>query len=364
MTEAEILARLVAFDTSTGQSILPLIDWVQGYLTDAGFEVARIGSSCGTKAGLLARTGTGPGGVLLSAHGDVVPVTGQDWHSDPFALTERDGRLIGRGSTDMKGFLACVLALAGRLKGAPPGRPAMIALSWDEEIGCQGIPEMIDRVIPVLGRPELVIVGEPTRMRLCVGHKGKAAYRATCRGSPGHSAMAPLYTNALHLGADLIQALRRVQNRLALSGARDAAYRVPCSTLHVGRMWGGVALNMVPEKAVLDFEIRHLGAERPDDILAEVMVGLPDGIAIVRTNAYPGLDADPGQPALAALARLLDDPAPICVSYGTEAGFFAGLGLPTVVCGPGDMADGHQPNESIAIGDLSRCARLLAELFG
>lgn len=240
----------------------------------------------------------------------------------------------------------------------------MVALSWDEEIGCQGIPEMIDHVIPVLGRPDLVIVGEPTEMRLCVGHKGKAAYRATCRGQPGHSSMAPQFTNAIHLGADLVQALRRVQARVAAEGRREAGHAIPYSTLHVGRMSGGVALNMVPEEARLDFEIRHVAADTPADLLAEVTADLPEGIEIAQVTSYPGLAADPSDPAIAALARHLDDPAPIKVSYGTEAGFFAGLGLPTIVCGPGSMADGHQPNESIAMTELERCAALLDALTG
>lgn len=363
-TETDILARLVRFPTLAGTPNLALIDWVQEFLTEAGFTVTRIPSSCGTKAGLLARIGEGQGGTLLSAHSDVVPVAGQDWHTDPFTLTATGGRLTGRGATDMKGFLACALALAARLKRKPPSRPLMLALSWDEEIGCRGIPEMIGQVIPTLGRPDLVIVGEPTNMRLCTGHKGKAAYRATCLGTPGHSAMAPLHTNALHRAADLIDALRRVQTRLAGTGAREDGYQIPYSTLHAGRMAGGVALNMMPEEATVEFEIRHLAAEPAATLLAELTGHLPEGIAIEEVAAYPGLTADPEAPEIAALARLLDDPAPVKVSYGTEAGFFAALGLPTVVCGPGDMADGHQPNESIALGELYRCARVLGDLAG
>ncbi|MBB94858.1 MAG: acetylornithine deacetylase [Rhodobacteraceae bacterium] len=361
-SETEILSRLVGFDTSTGRTNIELIYWVRDLLKDAGFDVTLVPSSCGRKAGLLARRGAGPGGVLLSAHSDVVPVAGQDWDADPFTLRKVGERLVGRGSTDMKGFLACVLAKATRL--GPDARPMSLALSWDEEIGCQGIPQMIDRVIPELGRPDLVIVGEPTEMRLCVGHKGKAAYRATCRGTPGHSAMAPRFTNALHLGADLIMALRRVQARLETSGAREPGDPIPYSTLHAGRMSGGVALNMMPETATVDFEIRHLSAERTDDILAEVTAGLPERITIETMASYPGLAADPADPAIAALADLLEDPEPMRVSYGTEAGFFAGLGLPTVVCGPGSMSDGHQPNESIAIKELQRCSNLLDDLIG
>jgi acetylornithine deacetylase len=336
---------------------------VEDLLTGAGFAVTRIASADGTKAGLLAKIGTGSGGTLFSAHSDVVPVTGQDWQTDPFSLSERDGRLVGRGSTDMKGFLACVLARALDLPAAP-ARPMMIALSWDEEIGCRGIAEMIGRVIPALGRPDLVIVGEPTQMRLCTGHKGKAAYRATCRGQPGHSSLAPKFSNALHLGADLIAALRRIQARVAATGPREAGYDIPYSTLHAGRMSGGVALNMMPEEAVVEFEIRHIAADNAAALLSEVGQGLPPGIAIEEVSTYPGLSADPADPGIAALARMLDDPEPIKVSFGTEAGHFASLGLTSVVCGPGDIADAHQPNEAIAQSELDRCAALVRSLTG
>lgn len=363
MRETDILARLVGFPTLTGGPNLELIDWVQALLTSAGFAVTRVPSADGAKAGLLAKYGEGEGGVLFSAHSDVVPVEGQDWHGDPFTLVEQEDRLVGRGATDMKGFLACVLTRAERVRMEPPARPMMISLSWDEELGCRGIPEMIDKVMPVLGRPDLVVVGEPTGLRLCIGHKGKAAYRATCRGEPGHSAMAPQFTNALHLASDLVSALRRVQARVAANGAREAGYEIGHSTLHAGRMWGGVALNMVPETAVVEFEIRTVADEAPETLLAEVMEGLPEGIEVDRVNAYPGLAADPDNPDIAALAELVDIPTPIKVSYGTEAGFFAALGLPTVVCGPGNMADGHQPNESIAVSQLVECSALIDRLM-
>lgn len=358
-----ILDRLVGFPTVSSESNLDLIAWAEAHLRDAGFDVTRIAARGGVpKAGLLARFGVGSGGTLFSAHSDVVPVAGQDWTLPPFALTRRGDRLHGRGTTDMKGFLACVLALAETLRAAPPARPLMIALSWDEEVGCRGIGEMIGQVIPVLGRPDLVVVGEPTGMRLGLGHKGKASYRATCRGQPGHSALAPNFVNALHLAADLIGALRAEQARLAADGAREDGYDIPCSTVHAGRMAGGVALNIVPDRAEVEFEIRHLAAETPDAILARIADGLPPGIEIAETGRYPGLATPADAPALAPLRALLTDPEPIRLSYGTEAGFFAGLGLSAAVCGPGHMRDGHQPDESIAEGELVRCAEVLTRL--
>lgn len=354
----DILARLIAFPTVTNGPNLDLIDWVEGFLRDAGFAVTRVPARDGTKAGLLARFGEDPGGVLLSAHTDVVPVAGQNWTVDPFALTRRGDRLHGRGTTDMKGFIACVLALAETLRARAPVTPVLIALSWDEEIGCKGIPEMIGHVIPTLGRPDLCIVGEPTLMRPAIGHKGKASYRATVTGEAGHSAMAPHYVNALHGAAELILALRAEQARLLRDGAQDQMQDPPCSTVHAGVLRGGVALNIVPDHAEVLFEIRHLAAETPDEILSRI--ALPTGVTIEQTGSYPGLDTPVA--TLAPLLTVLPDPTPCKIAYGTEAGFFAALGIPTVVCGPGTMADGHQPDESIALSELALCAQVLERL--
>ncbi|TNB48529.1 acetylornithine deacetylase [Martelella lutilitoris] len=360
----EILERLIAFPTISSASNLDLVAWVEAFLEEAGFSVTRIPSACGNKAGLLARFGEGEGGALLSAHTDVVPVEGQAWSRDPFKLHEENGRLYGRGATDMKGFIACVLALAETSRERQPKRPVMIALSFDEEVGCRGIPQMIDHVIPTLGRPDFAIVGEPTLMRPAIGHKGKASYHAVCHGTPGHSAMAPKFQNALHLAADLIMALRAEQARLMAEGARDRECDPPCSTVHAGILRGGKALNIVPDRADVDFEIRHLAAETPGDILGSVRAGLPDGIEITETGAYPGLDTDPQDPALRPVMEALDEAVPLKLAFGTEAGFFSHLGLPTVVCGPGTMDDGHQPDESIAIDQLVACLAFLKRISG
>ena len=358
----EILEKLVAFPTVSSRSNLDLVDWAQAFLETAGFSTTRIPSACGSKAGLLARFGEGAGGVLLSAHTDVVPVEGQAWSRDPFRLHEENGRLYGRGTTDMKGFIGCVLALAESLRENPPKRPVMIALSFDEEVGCRGIPQMIDHVIATLGCPDFCIVGEPTLMRPAIGHKGKASYHAICHGTPGHSAMAPKFQNALHLAADLIMALRTEQARLVEEGARDGDCEPPFSTVHAGIMQGGRALNIVPDKADVDFEIRHLAAEEPADILANIRRGLPEGIEVSETGAYPGLDTDANDPALVPLMRALGNATPFKIAFGTEAGYFSGLGLPTVVCGPGTMDDGHQPDESIAVAELAGCLDVLTRI--
>ncbi|WP_349295807.1 acetylornithine deacetylase (plasmid) [Thioclava sp. 'Guangxiensis'] len=359
----QILSDLVAFPTIAGRDNRALINYVTEHLERAGFSVHRIPSADGMKEGLLARFGAAgqSGGIVLSAHSDVVPVEGQDWQSAPFEMGRQGSRVTGRGVTDMKGFIACVLAYAETLAAHPPARPVMIALSWDEELGCRGIPEMIDHLIPTLGRPDLCIVGEPTLLRPCIGHKGKASYLAVARGEAGHSAMAPQFRNALHPLIDLGHSLRKIQDEMASRGARDAMLDPAYSTLHIGTLHGGTALNIVPDHAEMRFEIRHLPQDDPSALIGRL--GYPDHVTITETGRYPGLDSTPATPEIAWFCECLDDPQPIKVAFGTEAGYFAALGIPTVICGPGTMEDGHQPDESIEIVQLEACFALLQRVF-
>ena len=305
---------------------------------------------------MLAKFGNGDGGILYSAHSDVVSTEGQDWTSDPFALQRIGERVIGRGTTDMKGFLACVLAQARKCRDMPPAKPFMIALSWDEEIGCRGIPHMIDQVVPFLGYPDLVIVGEPTEMQLCLGHKGKVSYKAICYGEAGHSALAPNFKNALHVAAKFILETSDLQLRLAKSGTRDDAYSIPYSTVHAGIIRGGVTLNIVPATAEVSFEIRHLTTEEPANILSELDTN-SESMKISTVYQYPGLSTNEADPVWKSVQALTNVPGPIKVAFGTEAGFFANIGLRTVVIGPGSMdSDGHQPDEGIDIDQLRKCS--------
>jgi acetylornithine deacetylase len=373
----EILERLVAFPTVSASSNLALIDYAEHLLAKAGFDTRRLPDPELPKSGLMARIGgEGPGGVMLSAHSDVVPVEGQDWTRPPFELTRESGRLYGRGTTDMKGYLAAMLSAAERAGAKPPTQPLMLAISYDEEVGCQGIRKMLPGIESLGWHPDLCIVGEPTSMRPAIGHKGKAAFRATCHGTAGHSALAPDFVNALHLAGELLATLRRLQDDYAKSNIRDAAYAIPYSTVHVGRMQGGTALNIVPDRAELEFELRHLAADSLEAFEARLSdetnalarqwhdVAAQAGIVLARTNTYPGLDVAADAPEVARVAALCGSDETIKVAFGTEAGVFAGMGIPTVVCGPGDMAgQGHKADEYLETDQLAACDRMMMRVL-
>lgn len=364
----EILDRLVAFDTVSARSNLPLVAYVADLLTAAGFRVTRLPDPAGDKAGIYAQIGPDGAGIVLSAHTDVVPVEGQTWTRDPFRLSREGPRLFGRGTTDMKGFLAAMLAAGERAAERELQEPLKLSISYDEELGCLGIAKMIQPLGRLLGQPRACIVGEPTQMGVAVGHKGKRAWRAVCHGQAGHSAMAPRFVNALHLAGDLMEELRGLQGWLAANGAQDAAYEVPCSTVHVGRLFGGTALNIVPDRAEMLFELRHLAEDDPDRIeqriraaVARVAAAHPGGrVDVDGLNSYPGLNMTEGAEVV-ALARGFADGADVTkVGFGTEAGFFDGLGIPTVVCGPGSMAgQGHKADEYIETGQLAACDAMM-----
>ncbi|MFX0544306.1 acetylornithine deacetylase [Roseovarius sp. S1116L3] len=373
----DILSRLIDFPTVSADSNLALIDYAEEVLQAAGFAVHRLPDPAGRKCGLLARIGPdGPGGVLLSAHSDVVPAEGQAWTRPPFALTPEGDRLYGRGTTDMKGFLASMLSLACRAGRANLTQPLMLSISYDEEVGCQGIAKMMPGFQQMGWQPELCIVGEPTMMRAATGHKGKAALRAICRGEAGHSALAPRHVNALHLAAEFITALRTIQDDYAASGVQDAAYDVPCSTVHAGRMQGGTALNIVPDTASIEFELRHLPADDLATFQARIAqevarIAAPyhaqsraAGIAVEVTNTYPGLEIPAHHPAVRRVGDLCGTPEVTKVAFGTEAGFFAGLGIPTVVCGPGSMeGQGHKADEFLLASQLAECDAMMERLL-
>ncbi|MBZ4690185.1 MAG: acetylornithine deacetylase [Cereibacter sp.] len=371
-----ILERLIAFDTVSSRPNRALIDWVRDLLAGAGIESVLIPDEGGGKANLYATVGPEGAGVMLSGHTDVVPVEGQLWTRPPFALTEEAGRLYGRGTTDMKGFVACAIAAMLEAAQRPLKTPLHLALSYDEEVGCLGVGSLIDLLEGAPVRPAMCIVGEPTGMMVATGHKGKIALRATCTGREGHSALAPLALNALHLGTDFLTALRGVQARLAESGLRDGDYDVPYTTVHVGKMNGGVQVNIVPNACVLDFEIRSLAEEDTaalidemralaEDIVAPLRAEFPEAdIVVERLWDYPGLGTASDAGVVNFVKALTGANGTIKVAYGTEGGMFAQrLGIPTVICGPGSMAQGHKPDEFIAVEQLARCEAMLGALL-
>lgn len=377
MDSIRILEKLIALPTVSRDSNLDLIAYVSDTLRDHGIASRLVPSQDGHKANLFATIGPQDRpGVMLSGHTDVVPVDGQNWTLPPFVMTERDGKLYGRGAADMKGFVACALSAGIKASKIGLATPLHLAFSYDEEVGCLGVRSLIDLLQAAPHRPLLCIVGEPTGMQVATGHKGKIAARALCRGREGHSALAPLALNAIHLGCDLIAVLRKEQDRLAREGARDGDYDVPYTTVHVGRIDAGVALNIVPNLCQVDFEIRNVTDDDPQAILAGIRaeaariaaeassLAQEAAIEIEVINSYPGLETPASSQAVAFVKSLTGANRTTKVAFGTEGGLFnRDLGTPTVVCGPGSMAQGHKPDEFVSVEQMRRCDEMLERLL-
>ena len=368
MNTNEILDRLIAFPSVfTASDYSAITDYAISLLEPVGVTCHRLKAPGSGRAGLFASTGpAGPGGIMLSAHLDVVPVTGQDWRTDPFVATRRDDRIYGRGASDMKGFAAAAIRVMAEAARVPLTQPLKLALSYDEEAGCIGIAEMAGALDRTIGLPDLCIVGEPTSMQVVTGHKGKISQRVAFAGSAGHSAGAPEHVNALHLACDFVGELRRLQHDICETGVRAQGYAVPYSTVHVGTLSGGAALNMIPESAVLEFEIRHLMSEDIGGLLARLGTAAekiverareirPEtAVEITEFNRYPGFDADAG-PQTAFLESVGGHLPPGKVDYGTDGGVIAAEGVPVLVCGPGDIARAHKADEYITDAEIAEC---------
>ncbi|MCB2134375.1 MAG: acetylornithine deacetylase [Rhodobacteraceae bacterium] len=377
MTSAEILARLIAFDTVSRNPNIDLMHYVMAMLSEVGIAATLIPNGDGTKANLLATIGPDDrGGVMLSGHTDVVPVDGQNWTKPPFELTKADGRYYGRGTADMKGFVACALAAGLKAARRPLKTPLHLAFSYDEEIGCQGVRSMVDLLATAPVRPAMCIVGEPTALAVASGHKGKVQMKARCIGREGHSALAPMALNALHLGCDLVAILRDVQAGLVSGGHQDADYDVPYTTVHAARMTGGVALNIVPNLCELDFEIRNVAEDDPSQILDTIRARAgaivetarrqaPEADIVFEENfSYPGLNTPPNADVVRFVQSLTGANSTCKVAFGTEGGIFArDLDVPTVICGPGSMTQGHKPDEFVEVAQIERCDAMLETLI-
>ena len=370
------LERLIGFPTVSRDSNLDLISFLRTELAGLGIDSQLVPDETGKKANLYATIGPAERpGIMLSGHTDVVPVEGQAWSSDAFTLRRDAGRLYGRGSADMKGFIACCLAMAHDAVRRPLATPIHFAFSYDEEIGCVGVRRLIDMLEAAPVIPRLAIIGEPTLMAVVTAHKGKAAMRVTCTGLEAHSSLAPQGVNAIHLACDLIAAIRALQAEIAESGPRDGDYDIAYTTLHVGRMRGGETLNIVPNEAHFDFEIRHLPGDDPQDLIARIEAAAETIVAEARQrfagaaiafsplNAYPALDTPPDSEAVSFVKALTGGNSTAKISFGTEGGLFqTRLGIPAVVCGPGSIGVAHKPDEYVEESQLASCDQFLARL--
>lgn len=371
----EVLARLVSFDTTSHKSNLDIIAFIEDYLLQHGVTATRIPSPEGDKACLFATIGPpDTGGIALSAHTDVVPVDGQTWDSDPFTLREADGRLYGRGTCDMKGFLACVLAAVPDYKRRKLKTPIHLAFSYDEEIGCLGVRPMIAEFGKTLPKPRLAIIGEPTSMQVVDAHKGPIRWQVEVSGRAVHSSMSHLGVNAISYAARLITELERMAAELKAL-ARDDRFDPPYATLQVTKLEGGTASNIIPVNCRFGFEVRAIPGLDPDSIerrirafaetecLPEMRSIAPESaITITRANSVPPFGVDASSEIVALTLKLAEANKTHAVSYATEAGLFQDAGSASIVCGPGDIAQAHTANEWLAVSEVAKCMKFLKRL--
>jgi acetylornithine deacetylase len=375
----EMIRTLVGYDTTSRDSNLGLIHWVRDYLAGFGIASQLTYDDDQRKANLFAtlpaQDGNAvTGGVVLSGHSDVVPVDDQPWDTAPFAATVVGDRLHGRGVTDMKSFSAIGLAQVPELLRRGLRRPLHFALSYDEEVGCIGVRRLIADIAVRGIKPASCIIGEPSGMRVVVANKGKKSYRCRVRGHEAHSALTPLGVNAVQVASELVTFLARMARAFRERGPFDAAYEVPYTTVHTGVIRGGTALNIVPRDCRFDFEFRHLPSEDPDALLAEVKrfaaTLLPEMHAVDPAahiefdplSATPGFDSH-GSTEIAELAKRCSGNKEIGkVSFGSEASLFHSAGLATVICGPGHIAQAHQPNEWVELSQLAACEAFMRRL--
>jgi len=370
----DLLAKLVGFDTTSAKSNLDLITFVQDYLDKHGVASTLVPSADDRKASLYATIGDGKGGIGLSGHSDCVPVTGQTWTSDPFMLTERGGKLYGRGTCDMKGFIACVLASVPLFNAQKLKEPIHIIISYDEEVGCAGVRPLLARLGQDLPRPRAVIVGEPTSMRVIDAHKRIDVYATTVTGKEAHSSLPALGVNAISAAAELIGELDRIAEMIATT-QNDPRFEPPCSTVSVGMIEGGTAPNIVPKTCTFRWQVRSLPSvpadEAPRALSAFAETALVPkmrkkakdaAIETVGQTSVPAFAAAAQSDAVALAMALTGANRTSGVSYATEAGLFEKAGCPAVVCGPGDIAQAHAADEFVSIAQLEACLKFLADL--
>ncbi len=362
-----ILADLVACADLPGAPNARVAGCVQAHLARAGVECAVLPGPEGDRVNLFATIGPRDvPGYVLSGHMDVVPVQGQVWASDPFRLRAEGGRLYGRGATDMKGFLACMIAMVPEFLEMGLRRPIHLAFSYDEEIGCRGAPHMLARLPGLCAPPLACIVGEPTDMQPVLSHKGKQALELVIEGQAAHSSQPDLGVNAIYPAAEVLLFIRDLAAKLAVEGPFDARFSPACSTVVAGVVQGGAAVNIIPDRCTLQMEVRSVPGQAPEAISAEVLARLAEleGVRVSHRELarYPALPP-PEDPGLAELMeRLTGKPALQSVSYGTEAGLFHAAGVPSIICGPGSIARAHRPDEFVTVAELAECCAMLRGL--
>jgi acetylornithine deacetylase len=373
----DILSLLVGFDTTSRDSNLALIGWVEAYLADLGVASRRVPNPDGTKANLLATLGPNvAGGVVLSGHTDVVPVDGQAWSSDPWTLTERDGRLYGRGTCDMKGFSALALAAAPLMIARGLTRPVHLALSYDEEVGCLGAPDLIATIVKEIPPPSAVIVGEPTNMEAVRGHKGIATFRVTVSGVEAHSSLTHLGISANMAAIPLMNALVGLSKDLEAAADPASPFAPKGCTLTIGQINGGTAPNILARQCVFVFDLRTPPGVKPAQVLADfaALVARTDaalkarspeaGVVFEKRASTPALTPeDDGVAETLARALSGDNGPPRVVSYAAEAGQFREAGFSTVICGPGSIDQAHQPDEYVERSQMERGAAFMLRLI-
>jgi acetylornithine deacetylase len=379
-TARSMIERLIAFNTVSRDSNLGLIEWVRDYLEGFGAKTRLTHDATGKKANLFATLGDSKKpGLILSGHTDVVPVDGQNWDTDPFVATEKDGKLFARGSADMKGFIGIILSQAPKFVAALNSNrldaPLHYALSYDEEVGCLGVRSLIRDLEENDIRPAGCVVGEPTSMQPIIAHKGTHRFRCSVHGREAHSSYVTYGVNAIEYAARLVVFIRQIADRLAQIEQRDYGFTVPYSTLSTGLIRGGIAANVVPKDCEFQFDMRTLPNASPDALYQEIRtyaeqlslemkaVDPESGIDLVWASQTVGLAASETDAIVRWAMQLSKNGTVGKVSYGTEAGLFQKMGVPTVICGPGDIAEAHRPNEFVSLDQLAQCEAFMNRIL-
>lgn len=377
LTTEDILARLIAFDTTSRDGNIPLIEYVEAYLDQWHIPHFRVDYEAGKKTNLFATIGPAiAGGIVLSGHTDVVPVDGQPWTSDPFTLTDKeDGKLYGRGTCDMKGFIAACLAKVPDFVAAKLKTPIHLAFSCDEEVGCRGVRPLVAHIRDHLPKPKAVIVGEPTSMKVVNGHKSAISFNTEVKGHEAHSSLTHHGVNAVMIAGEVLAEINRLRREIEARGDRSHRFDPPYSTLHVGTIQGGTAKNIIPRNCSFAWETRLLPDADPQEVPQRIAaftrtlepamqaVAKDTGIETINVNSVPSLAPEENSPAELLALHLTKSNDTFAVSYCTEAGLFQQIGIPAVVCGPGSIEQAHKPDEWIEVSELRKCEAFLDGLI-